>query len=125
MNPRIERVREDIKRTEGKLRELEEYLKSLRIRERQLCDEELIKVMRTMAGKDGDVIALLDDFQRSHDEDSEKHIKSERLKSDEGAKKEEVKIQEAKDNASGTAHLAGVKDTFGMTGSDKNENGGM
>ncbi len=66
MNPKIERVREDIKKTEGKIKELDEYLKSLRIREKQLCDEELIKVMRNMAGKDGDVIALLDSFQKNH-----------------------------------------------------------
>ena len=69
MNPKIERVREDIKRTEKKIRELDEYLKSLRIREKQLCDDELIKVMRGMAGKDGDVIALLDAFQKSHEGD--------------------------------------------------------
>ena len=69
MNPKIERVREDIKRTEKKIRELDEYLKSLRIREKQLCDDELIKVMRGMAGKDGDVIAILDAFQKSHEDD--------------------------------------------------------
>ena len=62
MNPRIEKVRDDIKRTEAKIREAEEYLKTLRIREKQLCDEELIKVMRSMAGRDGDVIAMLDAF---------------------------------------------------------------
>lgn len=62
MNPRIEKVRDDIKRTEAKIREAEEYLKTLRIRERQLCDEELIKVMRSMAGRGGDVIAMLDAF---------------------------------------------------------------
>ena len=62
MNPKIEKVRDDIKRTEAKIRELDEYLKTLRIREKQLCDEELIKVMRSMAGRDGDVIAMLDAF---------------------------------------------------------------
>lgn len=62
MNPKIEKVRDDIKRTEAKIRELDEYLKTLRIREKQLCDEELIKVMRSMAGRDGDVIAILDAF---------------------------------------------------------------
>ena len=62
MNPRIEKVRDDIKRTEVKIREAEEYLKTLRIREKQLCDEELIKVMRSMAGRGGDVIAMLDAF---------------------------------------------------------------
>lgn len=62
MNPKIEKVREDMRKTENRLRELDEYLKSLRIREKQLCDEELVKVMRNMAGKDGDVMLLLDVF---------------------------------------------------------------
>ena len=62
MNPKIEKVRDEIRRTEAKVREAEEYLKTLRIREKQLCDEELIKVMRSMAGRDGDVIAMLDAF---------------------------------------------------------------
>lgn len=66
MNPRIEKVRDDIKRAEAKIRELDEYLKTLRIKEKQLCDEELIKVMRSMAGRDGDVIAMLDDFVNAH-----------------------------------------------------------
>ena len=69
MNPRIEKVRDDIKRTEAKIRELDEYLKTLRIREKQLCDEELIKVMRSMAGRDGDVIAMLDAFVSSQESD--------------------------------------------------------
>lgn len=81
MNPRIEKVRDDIKRTEGKLRELEEYLKTLRIREKQLCDEELIKVMRSMAGRDGDVIAMLDAFVSSHGE-SDTEEKSTSIKAD-------------------------------------------
>lgn len=81
MNPRIEKVRDDIKRTEGKLRELEEYLKTLRIREKQLCDEELIKVMRSMAGRDGDVIAMLDAFVSSQGE-SDTEEKSTSIKAD-------------------------------------------
>lgn len=80
MNPRIEKVRDDIKRTEGKLRELEEYLKTLRIREKQLCDEELIKVMRSMAGRDGDVIAMLDAFVSAQESDIEE--KSTSIKAD-------------------------------------------
>ena len=112
MNPRIERVREDIRRTEGKIKELDEYLKSLRIREKQLCDEELIKVMRSMAGKDGDVIALLDSFQK-------KHEKSEGIA---GRAEPEKKAAEQKSDVSGTsAVMAGTR---ADAGSDHNENGG-
>ena len=39
VNKKIERVREDIRKTESKLREMEEYLKTLRLQEKQLEDE--------------------------------------------------------------------------------------
>ena len=56
---KIERVREDIRKTEAKLRELEEYLKTLQMKERQLCDEEVARTLREMAGKNGDVLETL------------------------------------------------------------------
>ena len=65
MNKRIEKVRDDIRLAEDKLREIQEHLKALRIREKQLCDEEILKSMRSMAGRDGDVIALLEKFQKA------------------------------------------------------------
>ena len=68
MNPKIEKVRDDIRKAEAKQREITEYLKTLRIREKQLCDEELIKVMRSMSGKNGDVMELLDKFQDRQEE---------------------------------------------------------
>ena len=68
MNPKIEKVRDDIRKAEARQREVTEYLKTLRIREKQLCDEELIKVMRSMAGKNGDVMELLDKFQDRQEE---------------------------------------------------------
>ena len=68
MNPKIEKVRDDIRKAEARQREITEYLKTLRIREKQLCDEELIKVMRSMAGKNGDVMELLDKFQDRKEE---------------------------------------------------------
>lgn len=58
MDKRIERIRDEIRRTEAKKREVEEYLKTLRMKERQLCDEEILKTMRGMAGK-GDVLEVL------------------------------------------------------------------
>ncbi len=68
MNPKIEKVRDDIRKAEARQREITEYLKTLRIREKQLCDEELIKVMRGMAGKNGDVMELLDKLQDRQEE---------------------------------------------------------
>ena len=59
MNKRIEKVREDIRLAEKKLAEMNEYLKTLRIKEKRLCDEEILKTMRSMAGKGGDVMELL------------------------------------------------------------------
>lgn len=58
MNKKIIKVREDIKKTRAKIREHEEYLKTLQNLERQICDEEIAKVIREMAGK-GDVMETL------------------------------------------------------------------
>lgn len=58
MNKKIEKVRENIRLTEGKIRELNEYLRTLRSKERQLCDEEILKRVKEMAGK-GDAIEML------------------------------------------------------------------
>ena len=58
MNKKIVKVREDIKKTRARIRELEEYLKTLLELERQLCDEEIARVIREMAGK-GDVMETL------------------------------------------------------------------
>lgn len=58
MNKKIEKVREDIRKTKARIRDLEEYLKTLQMQERQLCDEELAKTIRAMAGK-SDVLETL------------------------------------------------------------------
>lgn len=63
MNKRIEKVREDIRLTEKKIRELNEYLKTLKLKEKQLCDDEILKTMRQMAGKGGDVMDILKQLQ--------------------------------------------------------------
>ena len=62
---KIERVREDIKKTEAKIREMEDYLKTLQLKERQLCDEEVAKALREMAGKNGDVLETLRRIQQA------------------------------------------------------------
>ena len=63
MNKRIEKVRDDIRLTENKIRELNEYLKTLKTKEKRLCDEEILKTMRQMAGKGGDVMEVLKQLQ--------------------------------------------------------------
>lgn len=63
MNKRIEKVREDIRLTEDKIREMNEYLKTLKAKEKRLCDDEILKTMRDMAGKGGDVMELLSRIQ--------------------------------------------------------------
>ena len=59
MNRKLARVRTDIRKAEAKLREHEEYVKTLRERERQLEDEIIIDEIRAMQEKDGDVLDLL------------------------------------------------------------------
>lgn len=59
MNKKLERVREDIRKAEAKLREDEEYLKTLRARERQLEDDEIIAQIRSMQKKGSDVLEVL------------------------------------------------------------------
>lgn len=67
MNKKIEKVREDIRKTKARIRELEEYLKTLQAQERQLCDEEITRAIRDMAGK-GDVMETLRRLQQAQHE---------------------------------------------------------
>lgn len=67
MSKKIEKVREDIRKTQARIRELEEYLKTLQMQERQLCDEEIAKTIRDMAGK-GDVLETLRKLQQAQKE---------------------------------------------------------
>ena len=67
MNRKIEKVREDMKKTRARIRELEEYLKTLQMQERQLCDEEIARTIRDMAGK-GDVLETLKKIQQKQSE---------------------------------------------------------
>lgn len=74
MDNRIIKVREDIRRAEAKRREMDEYIKTLKMRERQLCDEEILKTVRSMAGK-GDVLDTLKELS-SKAEDSKEEKES-------------------------------------------------
>lgn len=69
MNKKIEKVREDIRKTQARIREQEEYLKTLQMQERQLCDEEITKAIRGMAGK-GDVMEMLRRLQQAQQEEA-------------------------------------------------------
>ena len=59
MNRKLEKVRTDIRKAEAKLREAEEYLKTLQAKERQLEDEEIVARIRAMQEKGSDVLDLL------------------------------------------------------------------
>lgn len=74
-NKKIERVREDIRKTENKLREMEEYLKTLRLQEKQLEDEEIIKQIRALNEKNGDVLDVLRRVQNMKNEPIDNHMK--------------------------------------------------
>ena len=66
MDSRIIKVREDIRRAEAKRREMDEYIKTLKMRERQLCDDEILKTVRSMAGK-GDVLDTLKELTKKEE----------------------------------------------------------
>ena len=59
MNKKIDKVREDIRKAEAKIREMEEYLKTLRASLRQLEDEEIVKQIRGLKAKDNDILETL------------------------------------------------------------------
>lgn len=63
MNRKIAKVREDIRKAEARAREAEEYVKTLRAKERQLEDEEIIARIRAMQGKGTDIMDVLRDVQ--------------------------------------------------------------
>jgi len=59
LNKKIQKVREDIRKAEARLKEDEEYLKTLRARQRQLEDDEIIAQIRSMQAKGGDIMDTL------------------------------------------------------------------
>jgi hypothetical protein len=63
LNRKIAKVREDIRKAEARAREAEEYVKTLRAKERQLEDEEIITRIRAMQGKGTDIMDVLRDVQ--------------------------------------------------------------
>lgn len=71
MNRKIAKVREDIRKAEARAREAEEYVKTLRAKERQLEDEEIITRIRAMQGKGTDIMDVLRDVQNRNWSSSE------------------------------------------------------
>lgn len=59
MSKKIEKVREDIRKAEARVREADEYLKTLRAKERQLEDEEIVAQIRSMQEKGADILDVL------------------------------------------------------------------
>lgn len=64
MNRKITKVREDIRKAEARAREAEEYVKTLRAKERQLEDEEIVARIRGMQEKGADIMDVLQEVQR-------------------------------------------------------------
>jgi hypothetical protein len=71
LNRKIAKVREDIRKAEARAREAEEYVKTLRAKERQLEDEEIIARIRAMQGKGTDIMDVLRDVQNRNRSGSE------------------------------------------------------
>ncbi len=63
-NKKIMKVREDIRKAEAKAREVDEYIKTLRAKERQLEDDAIIAEIRAMQEKGGDVLDVLHRIKR-------------------------------------------------------------
>lgn len=74
MNKKLSKVREDIKKAEARLREDEEYLKTLRARQRQLEDEEIVSQIRAMQEKGSDVLDVLKAVQGMKKRNETAHI---------------------------------------------------
>ncbi|MCD8122494.1 MAG: DUF4315 family protein [Lachnospiraceae bacterium] len=83
MNKKIDKVREEIRKTEKKIRELEEYLKTQKDKERQLVDEEIVSQIRSMQEKGGDVLEVLRMVQDMKTSAEEKKKESEEMEHEE------------------------------------------
>lgn len=64
MNRKITKVREEIRKAEARAREAEEYVKTLRAKERQLEDEEIVARIRGMQEKGADIMDVLQEVQK-------------------------------------------------------------
>lgn len=64
MNRKITKVREDIRKAEARAREAEEYVKTLRAKERQLEDEEIVARIRGMQEKGADIMDVLQEVRK-------------------------------------------------------------
>ena len=63
MKDKFQVIEEKIRKAEARLREDEEYVKTLHAEKRQMEDEEIIKAVRRSMAKDGDVRQALQILQ--------------------------------------------------------------
>ena len=63
MNMRLKKVLDDIKKTEDKILELQEYVKKLKIQKKQMEDAEIIKAIRSMKMDSREMLTFLDGIQ--------------------------------------------------------------
>ena len=81
MKDKLDNISEKIRKAEARVREDEEYLKTLGSRQRQLEDEELISAICSKVGKDGNIKEALQMLQKMHSiPSSEKIEKTEDLR---------------------------------------------
>ena len=63
MNMRLQKVLDDIQKTEDKILELQEYVKKLKIQKKQMEDAEIIKAIRSMKMDSREMLTFLDGIQ--------------------------------------------------------------
>ena len=74
MNKKLEKVREDIKKTKAKIRELEAHYKELLLIQQRLENEEIVAAIRARTDKGGDVLDTLRLFDSMKKEQERQHI---------------------------------------------------
>ena len=86
MNKKLEKVREDIKKTKARLRELQAHYKELLMIQQRLENEEIVAEIRGRTEKGGDVLETLRLLSSMQKEQERQHI----LFDDDDAKEVEI-----------------------------------
>lgn len=71
MSKKIEKIREEIRKEEARIRDMTEHLKTLRMQEKRLEDEEIVRQIRELGGRNTDILDTLRKIQdqKSKNED--------------------------------------------------------
>jgi len=63
MSKKIEKIREEIRKEEARIRDMTEHLKTLRMQEKRLEDEEIVRQIRELGGRNTDILDTLRKIQ--------------------------------------------------------------